>query len=220
MRWADQYVDALLDGEAITMNDGGHDFLGILTESAEPGKSAAIVLHGMGAHPDWPQIISPMRVYLAETGWTTLSLQLPILANEATEEEYRAVIPQASPRIKAGITLLRQAGYKDIVIVAHSLGCPMAAYALTNGAEGVRGFVAIGMSDSTLKYLGKINIPLLDIFGSEDLGHVVNTASKRKDAASSNSGYSQQVVAGADHFFANQEDELIEVVREWINNLR
>ena len=36
-RWADQVVDALLDGEAVVLNDGRADFLGIVTESADGG---------------------------------------------------------------------------------------------------------------------------------------------------------------------------------------
>jgi hypothetical protein len=34
-RWADQVVDAILDGEAIWLNDGSSDFLGIYTEAEE-----------------------------------------------------------------------------------------------------------------------------------------------------------------------------------------
>ena len=83
-RWADQIVDTLMEGEAVWLQAGQTKFLGIYTESAtKPAKGAVIVLHGIGAHPDWTDVVHPLRVGLTEHGWTTLSLQMPILANEA-----------------------------------------------------------------------------------------------------------------------------------------
>jgi hypothetical protein len=46
----------------------------------------------MGAHPDWPEVIQPLHSGLPESGWTTLSVQMPILANDARaagNESYR-----------------------------------------------------------------------------------------------------------------------------------
>ena len=65
-RWADQVVDAILDGEAVWLNDGTSDFLGIYTEAAEDKGRSVIVMHGTGIHPDWQQVIQPLRVGLTE----------------------------------------------------------------------------------------------------------------------------------------------------------
>ena len=52
-RWADQVVDAIIDGEAVWLNDGKNNFLGIYTEAEEDKNRAVIVMHGTGIHPDW-----------------------------------------------------------------------------------------------------------------------------------------------------------------------
>ena len=77
-RWADQVVDAILDGEAIWLNDGKSEFLGIYTEAEENKDRAVIVIHGTGIHPDWPQVVQPLRVGLTEHNWNTLSIQMPV----------------------------------------------------------------------------------------------------------------------------------------------
>ena len=54
-RWAAQIVDALIDGDALWLKTGGHEFLAIYTQtSAKDNDRAAIILHGIGVHPDCP----------------------------------------------------------------------------------------------------------------------------------------------------------------------
>ncbi len=222
-RWADQIVDALIEGEAQWLNAQGHEFLAIYTESvSENGKYGAIVLHGIGVHPDWPQVIYPLRVRLAEKGWATLSLQMPILPNEAEFSEYAPLLDEVAPRIQAGISFLRDQGIEKIVLVAHSLGATMATYYLAeHHSPVVVAFVGVGMSagtghvrlDSAVS-IEKIGLPILDIYGSHDLQGVVNSSARRAAAAkkAGNKQYKQIKVQGADHFFDAKEDELIENV--------
>ncbi len=92
-RWADQIVDAIFDGEPVYLNDGQNDFLSIYTESEDSSKLGMIVAHGTGIHPDWEQVVQPVRVEMAARGWNTLSIQMPILLNEATYEEYVPLYP-------------------------------------------------------------------------------------------------------------------------------
>lgn len=59
-RRAEQIVDSLLDGDAVWLGDGtGHEFLGIYTEAELNTGRAVILVHGIGVHPDWPDIIYP-----------------------------------------------------------------------------------------------------------------------------------------------------------------
>ena len=127
-RWADQVVDAILDGEAVWLNDGTSDFLGIYTEAAEDMGRAVIVMHGTGIHPDWQQVIQPLRVGLTEHNWNTLAIQMPILPNEAEYHEYAPLYDEVPPRIDASIKYLQENGSKDIVLIGHSQGAAMAAY--------------------------------------------------------------------------------------------
>ena len=225
-RWANQLVDALLDGEAVYLNDGRADFLGIETESTDGDLSkVAIVMHGTGVHPDWPTVVLPLRVGLTESGWHTLSIQMPVLANEAEHAAYAAIYDWVPGRVGAAIDYLRAKGAEKVVLIAHSQGSTMTAYYLSQPHDAVEGFVAIGMSDGiaggpmdTLAQLPHIKTPLLDLYGSEDLPEVLDSAADRAAAAGRAAGdYSQLQVAGADHFFDGEETELLEAVNGWLD---
>ncbi len=223
-RWAEQISDSLLDGEAISLNDGKVDFLAIDTQADEAKDVAVIVIHGIGIHPDWPLVIQPLRVRLAEQGWNTLSLQMPILANDATIEDYKPLFKEVPGRIDAGIRYLTKAGAKKIVIIAHSLGSLMSSYYLaekknesnkedkTESKAPIIAFIGIGMGSATSQYLKKINLPILDLYGEKDLPDVVKSAASRKEATKNNSHYQQVKVAGANHFFEDQDDDLLKAV--------
>ncbi|MCG6872283.1 MAG: alpha/beta hydrolase family protein [Gammaproteobacteria bacterium] len=220
-RWADQVMENLFDGEAVWLQAGELKFLGLLTEAAEP-KGAVVVMHGVGIHPDWQTIVNPLRVRLAAAGWTTLSIQMPILANEAELPEYQAIIPEADVRIVSALSFLKAKGFPRVTLIAHSLGTTMANHYLAGGERpDVISYVAIGMgvrggvhSNDTL--LPKIRVPLLDLYGGEDLQEVVGSADIRATAARGNPGYVQQRVPGADHFFEGEEDDLLTAVRAWL----
>ena len=224
-RWADQVVDALLDGEAVYLNDGRADFLAIETESADAAqRKSVIVMHGTGVHPDWPTVVSPLRVGLTTSGWHTLSIQMPVLANEAEHADYAAIYDWVPGRIDAAVGHLRDEGFETVVLIAHSQGSTMTAYYLSGKHQAVDGFIAIGMSASmtggpmdALSRLPGIQVPMLDLYGSEDLPEVLASASERSAAASRAGGdYVQQEVPGADHFFDGEEDELLQAVNAWL----
>ena len=66
-RWAEQVIDGLLDGDELWLNDGsGHEFLGILTEGDTDSGRAVILVHGIGVHPNWPDVIYPLREVLLD----------------------------------------------------------------------------------------------------------------------------------------------------------
>ena len=45
-RWADQVVEAIMDGDAVWLNDGKSDFLGIYTEADEDKGHNSNQIHG------------------------------------------------------------------------------------------------------------------------------------------------------------------------------
>ncbi|MGD8934076.1 MAG: alpha/beta fold hydrolase [Gammaproteobacteria bacterium] len=224
-RWADQVVDAILDGEAIWLNDGTSDFLGIYTEAEEDKGRAVIIMHGTGIHPDWQQVIKPLRVGLIEHNWNTLSIQMPILPNEAEYSEYAPLFDEVAPRIDAAIQYLKDNGSEEIVLIGHSLGGSMATYYLSTSKQDVNGFIAIGMDTyaddprmDIMKGLEKITVPVLDLYGDEDLEGVLNSVEARAAAAkkAGNLSYTQIEIKGSNHFFDGKEDELVETVADWL----
>ena len=225
-RWADQVVDSIMDGDAEMLNDGSIEFLTIYTEAAEDKGRAAIVMHGTGIHPDWQQVVQPVRVGLTEHNWHTLAIQMPILHNEAEYIEYAPLYDEVAPRIEAAIAFLKDNGAKTIVLVGHSQGASMAAYSLSKNSHDVTGFVAIGIGAyaddermNSIKALEKITIPVLDIFGSEDLEAVLSSIDDRAAAAkkAGNTDYTQVKVSGAEHMFDGKEDELVEAIAGWLD---
>lgn len=227
-RWADQIVDALIDGEAVELNDGSNDFLAIETRAEDAKDVGVIVVHGIGVHPDWETVIQPVRVQLAENGWNTLSLQMPILDNEATGKDYEPLMKEVPARVDAGIRYLAKEGAKKVVIVAHSMGSRMINYYLSHKkvyqesqtGTPIIGYVAIGMNTNNESHLQKIKVPMLDLYGGKDLDGVLGSVDSRKEAASHNQHYKQQMVPDADHFFEGFDDELVAAVKSALEGFK
>lgn len=226
-RWEVQIVDVLLVGESVKLKTPTGEFLGIYAPSVSKQiHGGAIIVHGMGAHPAWPDVIDPLRAYLPEYGWHTLSIQMPILGNDAKAEEYASLFNEVAPRINAAVALLKEKGLKNIVLVAHSMGATMStAYLADKPDPAIRAFVGIGMGkiagdprmDNAVA-LSKIKIPVYDLYGSLDLPAVLANAKARVAAANKagNKRYTQFMASGADHFFNQMEDELTKRVRGWL----
>jgi pimeloyl-ACP methyl ester carboxylesterase len=226
-RWSEQIVDSLLTGESVQLEAAGTPFLGIYTEASQGKTGYAVILaHGIGVHPDWPEVIHPLRSMLPEHGWSTLSIQMPVLPNDAELKDYLPLFDEAGPRIESALQFLRQQGNQTVVVLGHSLGAAMAAsYLAGDGQRGIQGFIAVGMGviqlddkmNSALA-LEKIRIPVFDLYGSRDLADVRSSATRRKTAAqkSGNRSYRQLEIEGADHFFMGMEDELVRRVYGWL----
>jgi len=226
-RWADQIVDALITGEAEWLPVDELKVLSIYTPSeVEPARGAAIILHGIGVHPDWPDVIHPLRTRLPEAGWATLSVQMPILPNEASGTDYLPLLPEVPARINAAIAFLQEQGFEHVVLIAHSLGTVMSSYYLTQQpAEAVQAFVGISMSEigtdprmSNVAMLKNITIPVLDIYGGLDEPHVRDYVQQRQQSATSasNSAYRQVEIKDANHFYNGKDSALLAVIEKWL----
>jgi pimeloyl-ACP methyl ester carboxylesterase len=227
-RWADQVVDSIMDGDAVWLNDGKSDFLGIYTEADDDQKRAVIIAHGTGIHPNWQQVIQPLRVGLTEHSWNTLAIQMPILPNDAKYLDYAPLYDEVAPRIDAAIGYLKNSGSKDIVLIGHSQGAAMTAYYLSTSKQDIKGFVAISMAAfakdprmDSIKSLEKIRIPVLDLYGDDDLDAIKASIDDRAASArkAGNKKFTPLEIAGATHFFDGKEDELIETVAKWLDKL-
>ncbi len=226
-RWAEQLQDQLVVGESVRLTAGQQDFFALYTPAVgKLQRGGVILLHGLGAHPDWPDVISPLRKNLPEAGWSTLSIQLPIRPNEADFADYPSLFPAANVRISAAIRHLQKQGLRNIVLVGHSLGAAMGAYFLAQKApdsEAVRAFVGIGMGHApgtvahTPDALAKMTLPVLDLYGTQDLRGVLGSTKARAARQGDNTGYRQLAIAGADHFFRGLEATLVKRVSSWLN---
>ncbi len=227
-RLMDEIVDSILDGEAEMLSTGDHEFLSIYTEADEP-VGAVLILHGRGYHPDWQDVVNPLRVGLAEQGWNTLSIQLPVLEKTAKFYDYVPIFDEALPRIDAAIDFLKKQGNDKVVLLAHSCGAHMAMqYIRKKGEDRIDAFVGIGMGATDYKQpmrqpfpLDKMSKPILDVYGGDDYPAVQRLAAIRaQQMQDEGHALSQQIIVpGANHYFTDMGDPLLEVVATWLEKL-
>ncbi|MFT5115540.1 MAG: pimeloyl-ACP methyl ester carboxylesterase [Parasphingorhabdus sp.] len=227
-RWVEQVEANLFDGEMIWLDAAGHSFLGVLIESEMP-KGVVVLAHGTGVHPNWPQVTNPLRVALAEMGWTTLSIQMPVLHNEIGHDDYAPVFPEAWPRFKAAADYF--SGQKPLVLHGFSLGSSMSTWYLKHHTDHpYDAFIGIGMggnsdSESTfqeadnVESLKSVTVPVLDLYGENDFSGILASAAGRADSQKHNSAYTQVMAKSANHFFDGQDDQLIKIVSNWLNEM-
>ena len=236
-RLADEIVDGLLDGDAIYLKAGNHAFLSIYTEAdaeQDPVRGTVIILHGRGFHPDWVDTVNPLRVGLLDSGWNTLSLQMPVLEKQAKYYDYVPLFSEAIPRIDAAILYSREQlqavqSKTNVVLVAHSCGAHMAmAWSEVRSFKHVDAYVGIGMGATDYKQpmrhafpLTKINVPVLDIYAENDYPAVIKMADERyqmiKQAGNEKSR--QVVVDNANHYYTDRGEALTRVISQWLQTL-
>ena len=228
--WAEQIVGSVVVGEAVWLNARQHKFLGLYTAPAETSKWAVILLHGRGVHPAWG-FFDNLRSDIADAGFHTLSLQLPILAQDAKFGSYGQTFPEAYDRIDTGIRFLKQKGVQHILLLGHSSGAMTAvAFAAKHSRTPLAGIVAIGLSTfangpdamQPVLMLKSVRVPVLDIFGANDLHEVLSYVSARRSAATvaGNKGYSAVGVADTDHFFTDQYEVLKKNTLDWLRRTK
>jgi pimeloyl-ACP methyl ester carboxylesterase len=211
-KWADEVVPGVVVGDPVYLETprGHHKFLTLFT-TASPDK-ALIIIHGLGIHPDWG-MIGTLRNDLADRGYTTLSIQMPVLANEAKSEDYPPTFPEAAERIGAAVDFLKAKGYKQIAIVSHSMGSRMARVYLTGKPDkAVVAWASLGISVDDYK---GVKLPILDLYGQNDLPGVLTNTQKRKKSLGKNS--SQVRIDGTDHFFTGHERQMVDAVAGFLD---
>jgi len=216
-RWADEITPGLVVGDAVYLaQKSGHKFLAIYTAPAQ-SRAAVIVVHGLGVHPDWA-LIGALRSGLADQGYATLSVQMPVLAVDAKGDEYPALFPDAADRLQTAVAFLKGKGHRKIAIASHSMGARMSNFFLTGTPDnGIDTWVAIGISSGEFAEPGKLRLPVLDIYGERDLPQVLKNADSRAAVLKTLKGSMQIEVAGADHYFAGNEGELVKQVRQFLD---
>lgn len=230
-RLADEIVDSIMDGEPEYLSNGTNKFLSIFMETeAEKPKGAVIIMHGRGYHPNWKDVAQPLRIGLPESGWHTLSIQMPVLTKDAKYYDYVPIFPESFSRIEAAIKFLKKKNIKNIVLIAHSCSVHMSmAWFEKTGGKGADAYIGIGMGVTDLKQymakpfpLDKFKIPVLDIYGQREFNSVTKTAPLRLEMIKSTgvSQSEQRIVPDADHYITDRGDALLKEVSDWLGKLK
>lgn len=196
-------------------------------------KGVVILVHGLGAHPDWPDVISPLRIHLAESGWSTFSIQMPILSPAEPVAEYGKTMKMAVSRIQAAVEYLHAWKLQPIILLGYSFGAVQAASYLANNKSANKDEIAAFVSVSMLtqkfikpgldvnKMISKINIPILDIYGEKDLEEVRRGSDDRRLSAqkNNNGAFRQVVLKQASHNYLGAEKNLADQIRYWLQEI-
>jgi pimeloyl-ACP methyl ester carboxylesterase len=213
-KWADEILPGVVVGDPVWLEAEGHRFLGLHTAAAGKPRGALILVHGIGVHPDWG-LIGVLRTRLADAGYTTLSIQMPVLAADARADAYAPTFPEAAARIAAAA---RHLGNRSpLAVVAHSLGARMANEYFVRHPGAAAAYVAVGLSGPWPEAFPAA-LPVLDLYGSTDLPQVLEGARQRKAGAAARPGLRQSEVAAADHFFAGMETQLAEAIDRFLQS--
>jgi pimeloyl-ACP methyl ester carboxylesterase len=217
-RWADDILATLMVGDgAWIAQRNGHKFLALYTVADKP-RGAVIVAHGRGWSPDY-ELYGTLRTRLAEAGYTTLSIQLPVLDGAAKLVDYIQTYPDARERFQLAVDFLKARGYKNIAIVSHSLGATMAnQYLIKTDDDSVKAWVFIGIING-LEEMFRIKMPVLDVYGSNDWQVTRWGADERRLQIMKTRNSEQVVVPDATHFFERKEGELTGIVVKFLDRV-
>jgi hypothetical protein len=208
-RLAQEIAPAIVVGDAVYLKTSKQPrVLALYTEATSPAvaNAAAIVIHGLGVHPDWG-LINGLRTGLAEAGITTLSVQMPVLSADAPREQYGSLFPEASERIAAAVAFLRERGAKRIALVSHSMGASMAdAYLSSSSAAVLAAWVPVGMSTG---FGSRPVMPVLDVVAERDFPQVLEVAARRAATLPRDACSKPVMIEGTDHYMENRQKELV-----------
>ena len=227
-RIAEQIEPDIFDGDAVWLSANDHDFLAIHIEVDDP-KGTIVLLHGRDVSPEEQHLIGPLRVGLSEHGWNTLALQMPVLAKGKTYEDYLPIFPLARKRIDAALTFLSDQGEQRIVIAAHSCGAHMTNNWLNhNSDERIDAYIAMGLGATdagqalqTPFPIADMRVPVLDIYGAQEFPRPLAMIPERRAMLKANGHpHSTQIeVEGANHYFHDAGEIMVERVANWLSNL-
>ena len=205
-------------GDAVWLEQkNGHRFLGLFIDVKNP-KGVLIIAHGRGWSPDF-ELYGTLRTRLAEMGYTTLSIQLPVLPSTAILGLYVPLYPDARERFQLAVDFLKAKGQRNIAIVSHSLGATMAnQYLIRTDDSTVKAWVFIGILQG-LEEMYRIKIPVLDIYGSNDWTVTMWGGPERLEQIRKNPRSRQVIVPKATHFFEGREEELLKEVVAFLDRV-
>jgi alpha/beta superfamily hydrolase len=205
-RWANEVVPQLVVGDAVWLATPQHPrVLALYTKAPAATRNAVIVVHGLGVNPDW-NLIGVLRTTLADQGFATLSVQMPVLAADAPRDDYQALFADAGERLTAAVAWLHDNGYAHVAVVSHSLGAAMVnAWLAQHDERVVDAWVPVGMF---VAFASRPREPVLDVVGERDFPEVLAAAKARTAKLPGDGCSASQVIAGADHYFGDAAQRL------------
>ena len=216
-RWADQVVPGLVVGDAVYLRlPEGVRFLALYAP-VQRARTAVLLTHGPGLHPDHG-ITGELRMHLADRGYSTLSLQMPVLAAEdEAGDGYRLLLPEAARRIAAGMAFLQENGAQRISIVSHAMGSAMAyEYLRKEPKAPLSAWVALSYYGVFQEMTGA-RFPIFDLYGASDYRGIRAPAEERARILRALPGSKQLAVPEGGRFLAGAERTVLREVAAFLD---
>jgi len=213
-RWAAEVTPQLVIGDAVWLATARHSrVLALYAEPAAKSGNAVIVVHGLGVHPDWG-LAGVLRTALAERGFATLSVQMPVLAADARRDDYPPLFPDAGERLAAAVAWLHDKGYARIAVVSHSMGAAMVnAWLAQQDERVIDAWVPVGMF---VAFASRPRQPVLDTVAERDFPDVQALAKTRAAKLPQDGCSAPLSVDGADHYFGDSAPRLVTAIAPFI----
>ena len=233
-RMIGEIEEAVMDGdvEYLPLENDKEVFSIYMEPDTDVPKGGVIILHSRGYHANWASVIKPLRVGMADKGWHSLSVQMPVLDKNATYYDYVPIFPYAHERIQAAIEFYKQRGVDNIILISHGCGAHMSmSYFDKYGDDEINAYVGIGMgaTDYKQKVIKRFPLdimlkPVLDVYGENDFSGVVRLSESRKALMdiSGNKQNTQKVIKGGDHYYKENgsAEVLTNTIDTWLNGLK
>ena len=216
-RWRAEVEPGLVVGDAYTLKTAtGQSFFSIFTEGKQK-QVAFVLVHGVGVHPDFG-LIGRLRVLLADTGYATLAIQMPVLPKETTDgAEYASTFPDATARLASAHAWLRERGYAKVILASHSMGAWMSnVYFQQTPDAPYAAWIAMGVTGRILP-LKSNSLPVLDLYGQNDLPVNLKSAWLRRAHLMLLPQSQQIMIANADHHYAGVETEAARAIIDFVS---
>ena len=221
----EQSLSEIFDGKHLYIDYkfGKYSMLEVYNEDHN---TAVLFLHGRGLSPNEQNLAYPVRVTLSNL-YNTYSLQLPVLKKQSTYLEYTKIFYDSDERILSALEHIYKKNNK-VIIIAHSCGVHMLMSFIQNKnfTNNISSLVLIGSGavDKGEKLIyeypyGKIQVPILDLYGENDFNLVLKNANKRKQLIKETSAKSQQIkIKSSDHYHTDNSERVITFVKKWLSN--
>jgi pimeloyl-ACP methyl ester carboxylesterase len=225
---ADRLAGRMAAEEVVWLEGGGSKSLALYAEQTAPApKGAAIIVHGMAGNADSEPLIRLLRTELPASGWSTLSVQLPVLPAGTPRASYAGSFEASGQRIAAAIAHLKGRQQLNIVLVGHELGAAAAIRAAAAAGGELRALVLLGLSSvddltppaETAAAYEKIEVPVLDLDAALLAGDNAAASARRMNEArkAGLAAYSQTTLVGTDSGFTGMAEVLLARLRGWLD---
>ena len=174
--YADEIVpiDYMVGAQTIVDAQEGEvpQFIGLVQQQrTSVPQGAVLIVHDVGQNANWPRWVQPIRNYLPDIGWMTLSITIP----SGKLYDQRSYEQMINDRIGASINYLQNNAQFNLVLIGTGTGSYWVAKYLSEYMQEVDDFgfsmISINGHENSIMqtekfsdYLSQLTIPILDLY--------------------------------------------------------